>query len=183
MRLLLDTCVIYPTIMREMLLGASRVVGWTPLWSERILEEWAQAARKIGPKGEMQARAEIALLRAAWPTSEISWARSLEMQLWLPDINDRHVLAAAIAGSADLLITLNARDFPRVTLFEEGLDRLDPDALLLKAYNSYPDQVARVGNDILLDTRRLSGKDWEMRSLFKKARLPRFAKAMSTALS
>ncbi|MDG1936489.1 MAG: PIN domain-containing protein [Paracoccaceae bacterium] len=181
MKLLLDTCVIYPTVMRQMLLGASRVTGWTPLWSERILEEWARAARKIGPTGEMQARAEIALVRATWPKSEISWVPSLETRLWLPDVNDRHILAAAIAGSADLLITSNARDFPRATLFEEGLDRLDPDALLLKAYNSYPDQVSSVGNDILFEARRLSGKDWEIRDLFKKARLPRLAKVMATA--
>ena len=183
MKLLLDTCVIYPTVMREMLLGAFRVAGWSSLWSERILEEWARTARKIGPTGEMQARAEIALLRAAWPKSEISWLPSLEMRLWLPDVNDRHVLAAAIAGSADLLITSNARDFPRGILFEEGLDRLDPDALLLKAYNSYPDQIATVGNDILLEARRLSRKEWEIRDLFKKARLPRFAKVIATAPS
>jgi hypothetical protein len=98
-------------------------------------------------------------------------------------MNDRHVLAAAIAGSADLLITLNARDFPRATLCEEGLDRLDPDALLLKAYNMYPDQIASVGNGILLEARRLSGREWEMRDLFKKARLPRFAKAITTSPS
>jgi predicted nucleic acid-binding protein len=183
MKMLLDTCVIYPTVMREMLLGVSRVAGWQPLWSERILEEWARAARKIGPTGEMQARAEIALLKTAWPKSEISWVPSLETRLWLPDMNDRHVLAAAIAGSADLLITLNARDFPRATLCEEGLDRLDPDALLLKAYNMYPDQIASVGNGILLEARRLSGKEWEMRDLFKKARLPRFAKAITTSPS
>ena len=179
MKLLLDTCVIYPTVMREMLLGASRVVGWFPLWSKQILEEWARAARKIGATGEMQARAEIALLRAAWPKSEISWLPSLEARLWLPDVNDRHVLAAAIAGSADLLITLNARDFPRETLFEEGLDRLDPDALLLKAYNSHPGRVAKVANEIFLEVCRSSGKEWEICDLFKKARLPRFAKVIS----
>lgn len=183
MKLLLDTCVLYPTVMREMLLGAAKIAGWTPLWSERILEEWARAARKIGPTGETQARTEIALLRVAWPNSEVSWASSLEQRIWLPDVNDRHVLAAAISCSADLLITLNARDFPRATLFEEGLDRLDPDALLLKAYNSYPDQVTSVGKEILTEARRLSGKDWDMRDLYKKARLPRFAKLMKTPLS
>ncbi len=180
MKLLLDTCVIYPTVMREMLLGVSCVAGWTPMWSEQILEEWARAARKIGPTGEIQARAEIALLRAAWPKSEISYVPSLDARIWLPDANDRHVLAAAIAGLADLLITLNARDFPRSILFQEGLDRLDPDTLLIKAYNNYPVQVASVGNDILLKARRLSGKQWKIRNLFKKARLPKLAKALAS---
>ncbi|MEY8839658.1 PIN domain-containing protein, partial [Cribrihabitans sp. XS_ASV171] len=67
MKAVLDTCVIYPTVMREMLLGAARLGHFTPLWSARILEEWARAAVKLGPEGEAQARAEIALTRAAWP--------------------------------------------------------------------------------------------------------------------
>ena len=51
MRAVLDTCVIYPTVMREMLLGAARMGHFTPVWSARILEEWARAAGKLGPEG------------------------------------------------------------------------------------------------------------------------------------
>ncbi|MEN8935202.1 MAG: PIN domain-containing protein, partial [Planktotalea arctica] len=40
MKLLLDTCVLYPTVMREMLIGAARAGAFEPLWSARILEEW-----------------------------------------------------------------------------------------------------------------------------------------------
>ena len=64
MKLLIDTCVLFPTVMRHALLGACKIQGWTPLWSERILEEWAHSARKLGPEGEIQARGEIALLKA-----------------------------------------------------------------------------------------------------------------------
>ena len=62
MKLLLDTCVMYPTVMRSVLLCVARAGAFTPLWSARILEEWARAARKLGPEGEAQARAEIALV-------------------------------------------------------------------------------------------------------------------------
>ena len=33
--------------------------------------------------------------------------------LTLPDADDRHVLAAAIRGQADVIITQNLKDFPR----------------------------------------------------------------------
>lgn len=179
MKLLLDACVIYPTVMREMLLGVARAGGFTPLWSARILEEWARAARKIGPDGEAQARAEITMLGVAFPKAVIAPHPGLEARLWLPDANDIHVLAAAVAGNADGIITMNAKDFPRGILAEEGLSRNDPDVFLLGHWQADPARVADVGQAVLAQARRLSGEDWTMRALMKKARLPRLGKALS----
>ncbi|SDC22398.1 RSP_2648 family PIN domain-containing protein [Ruegeria marina] len=178
MRAVLDTCVIYPTVMREMLLGAARLGRFTPLWSARILEEWARAAVKLGPAGEAQARAEIALTRAAWPKSEVLPAPGVEARLWLPDAADVHVLATAVAGSADLIVTLNRADFPRHVLAEEGLDRIDPDAFLLQFFNDDPENMTAMAEKVLAEANRLSGETWTMRSLMKKARLPRLGKAL-----
>ncbi|HBS98734.1 MAG TPA: PIN domain-containing protein [Citreicella sp.] len=179
MKVLLDACVIYPTVMREMLLAVAARGAFTPLWSARILEEWARAARKLGPAGEAQARGEVALLRAAWPEAEIRAGAALEARLWLPDPADIHVLAAAIAGHADLIVTLNARDFPRGTLAEEGLSRADPDAFLHGIWQAQPGLVAEAGEEVLARARQISGEDWQMRALLKKAHLPRLAKALS----
>lgn len=178
-RLLLDTCVIYPTVMREILLGVAKTGAFQPMWSERILEEWARAARKIGPTGEAQARGEIALVRAAWPKAEVTWKPSLEDRLYLPDAADTHVLAAAIAGSADAIVTMNAKDFPRHILAEEGLERVDPDTLLRGEWERAPEVVAAVAEAVRQEAERLSGEAWDMRRLLKKARLPRLAKALS----
>ncbi|SPF80171.1 RSP_2648 family PIN domain-containing protein [Pseudoprimorskyibacter insulae] len=178
MKVLLDTCVMFPTVMREVLLGVARAGLYTPLWSARILEEWARAARKLGPEGEAQARGEIALLRAAWPKAEVMWKPSLEDRLWLPDVADRHVLAAAIAGSADVIVTMNASDFPRNILAEEGVSRADPDGFLIGFYEAQPEVVGAVCADVLATARRLSGEEWQMRALLKKARLPRLGKAL-----
>ncbi|WP_420325259.1 RSP_2648 family PIN domain-containing protein [Mameliella sp.] len=178
MKVLLDTCVLYPTVMREVLLGAARAGFYTPLWSERILEEWARAARKLGPDGEAQARAEIALVRAAWPKAEVTYPPSLEKRLWLPDANDTHVLAAGIAGHADVIVTMNASDFPRNVLAEEGLSRADPDGFLLGFHRAQPDVMAQVGEYVRAEAERLSGEAWTMRALMKKARLPRLGKAL-----
>ncbi|CUH66629.1 hypothetical protein TG4357_02529 [Thalassovita gelatinovora] len=179
MKVLLDTCVIYPTVMREVLLGVARAGGFTPLWSARILEEWARAARKLGPQGEPQARGEIAMLQANWPKAEVTWKPSLEDRLWLPDAADAHVLAAAIAGSADLILTLNAKDFPRHILAEEGLTRQDPDGFLHGIWQAHPDLVASVVDKVRAEAERLSGEPWQVRALMKKAKLPRLGKALS----
>ncbi|MEY3307771.1 MAG: hypothetical protein RLZZ413_1809, partial [Pseudomonadota bacterium] len=48
MKIVLDACVLYPTVLREILIGVARAGLYTPLWSDRILEEWARATRKLG---------------------------------------------------------------------------------------------------------------------------------------
>lgn len=179
MKVLLDACVLYPTVMREVLLAAAAAGLYRPLWSARILEEWARAARKLGPEGEAQARGEGAMIRAAWPGAEVVWPPSLEARLWLPDPADTHVLAAAIAGSADLIVTLNARDFPRNLLAEEGLERRDPDLFLLDLFHAAPEAVARAVEPVRLEAERLSGEAWDIRRLLKKAHLPRLGKALA----
>jgi predicted nucleic acid-binding protein len=180
-KVLLDTCVLFPTVMREVLLGVAGQGLFTPLWSARILEEWARAARKIGPDGEGIARSEIALIRAHWPKSEVIWPPSMENRLYLPDENDIHVLAAAIAGHADCIVTVNASDFPRGTLAEEGLARQAPDEFLYGIWLSHPQPVETTCQSVLETARRLSGEDWDMRRLLKKARLPRLGKALAKA--
>lgn len=179
MKVLIDTCVLYPTVMRDMVLGVARAGVFTPLWSDRILEEWARAARKLGPTGEAQARAEIALTEAAFPEACVALPEGLTARLWLPDENDVHVLAAAVSASADAIMTLNAKDFPRQTLAEEGLARVDPDGFLYLHWLETPDLVEQTARDVLAQARHLSGRDCEMRALLKKARLPRCAKALA----
>ncbi len=179
MKVLLDTCVIYPTVMRQMLLGVAARGVFTPLWSQRIIGEWVRAAEKLGPDGVAQARSEAAFLAVEWPEAELGYPPSLEARLWLPDPADIHVLAAAIAGSADVIVTLNVKDFPRNILAEEGISRADPDGFLHGIWQAHPDLVQEVADAVLADAIRLSGKGWQMRALLKKARLPRLAKAVA----
>ena len=70
MRVLIDACVLYPTVMREVILGAARLGLFEPRWSDRILEEWARATVKLGPEAEVFARGEIAMRGWATPPQE-----------------------------------------------------------------------------------------------------------------
>ncbi|WP_208349046.1 RSP_2648 family PIN domain-containing protein [Pseudaestuariivita rosea] len=178
MRALLDANVLYPTVMREVLLGVAAKGLYEPRWSARILEEWARAAARHDPAQEVIARGEIATLRANWLQAEIPAAPGLETRLWLPDAADVHVLAAAVTGSCDVIITMNAKDFPRHLLAEEGLRRLDPDQFLRGLWDDHPTAVKQVVEEVRQTAERLSGQDWPLRKLMKKARLPRLGKAL-----
>ena len=178
MRVLIDACVLYPTVMREVVLGVAEQGLFEPRWSPRILEEWARAARKIGPEGETIARGEIVGIQARFPRAEVKIPQGVEARLWLPDPNDIHVLAAAVGCSADAVMTLNAKDFPRSELADEGLERVDPDGFLISLAARHPDAVQSVSEAVLAEARRLSGEPWEMRKLLRKARLPRLGKLL-----
>jgi predicted nucleic acid-binding protein len=180
MRVLLDACILYPTVMREILLGVAKAGLFTPLWSARILEEWARAVAKNLPDQEVVARGEIALLRAGWPSSEFPQDQSLESQLHLPDPGDVHVLAAAITGKADILVTANLSDFPTRILSSHNILRRDPDGFLIDLCQDDPASVERVCEAVRIMAEAISGQQQDMRALLKKARLPRLGKALQS---
>lgn len=178
MRAVLDACVLYPTVLREVLLAVARAGLFTPLWSDRILEEWARATRKLGPGAEVQARGEIALVRAAFPRATLPPAPGVEARIVLPDDNDRHVLAVAIAAGADAIVTFNAADFPRHVLAEDQIARRDPDGFLWELWSAAPDTVARAVETVRAEAERLSGQPQPLTPLLKRAKLWRLAKAL-----
>lgn len=178
-RAVLDACVLYPTVQREMLLAVARAGLFAPVWSARLLEEWARAAARRGALEEAQARAEIAVTRAAFPGAEAAPPEGVAARLWLPDAADVHVLATAVAASADGIVTVNARDFPRGALAEEGLARWEPDGFLLALWLRAPAAVAAAAEAVRAEAERIDAAPSELRALLKKARLPRLAKALA----
>ena len=178
MRVMLDACVLYPTVMREMLLGCAKAGLYEPRWSARITEEWARAAGKLGPAEEVWARGEVATVNGIFPAAEVSYQADFERQFWLPDPADVHVLAAAVAGSCDGILTMNNKDFPKDILGDQALLRWDPDGFLLILLQTDPSIVGKVANGVLAEANRLSDRPWTIRALMKKARLPRLGKAL-----
>lgn len=182
MRVLIDACVLYPTVLREIVLGVAGQGLYTPLWSHRILGEWTHAAARLGPVGTDVALGEVAVLRAQWPEATVGAdavahaARAFDVSL--PDPDDAHVLAAAIAGGADMILTLNLRDFPRARLAPHGMHAEHPDSFLLGLYRQTPYPVARVLARVQVRTERISGQVQPLRALLKRASLPRLGKAL-----
>ena len=119
------------------------------------------------------------MIRAGWPKAEHPPKPGTERRLWLPDSADIHVLATAVESSADVIVTVNAKDFPRNILSEEGIDRRDPDTLLHGFWLTDPEGMTEAATHVLAEANRLSGDRWTLRALMKKARLPRLGKALT----
>lgn len=178
MKAVLDACVLYPSVLREILIGVAAKGVYMPLWSARILGEWQRAAARLGPEGAAIASGEIATLRATWPEAEILSNPELEQRLWLPDPADAHVLATAIAGGAALIVTLNLRDFPNRALAPEGVQAQSPDDFLMERWLLDAGAVESAVRAVHARTESLSGRDQPLRGILKRARLPRLGKAL-----
>ena len=103
---LYDASVLYPSLTRNLLvhLATSRLVA--ARWTEQIQDEWTRNLLQDRPDltPERLARTRR-LMDAAVPDARVDGYQELVESLSLPDLDDRHVLAAALTGQADVLVT------------------------------------------------------------------------------
>ena len=173
-RVFLDACALYPPLVRRVLVAAAERGLIAPLWSPRVLEEWARAAaRNHDLHAERAVRAEAALLDARWPGASV--AAEPDPATTLPDPDDAHVLASALAAGAELLATFNLRDFPAAKLCGLGVAPIHPDALLWELAGGAPEAVADAAGAALAAFPEALEREGGTRML-KRAGLPRLAR-------
>jgi hypothetical protein len=71
----------------------------------------------------------------------VSGYEHLIATLTLPDPDDRHVLAAAIHGGANVIVTANLGDFPVETLARYNMVAREPDAFIRDLLLAGPDSA------------------------------------------
>jgi predicted nucleic acid-binding protein len=132
----LDASVLYPAPLRDLLLELAVADLYRAKWSDAVHEEWIKAllrtrrdltrAQLQRTRGLMNAHARDALVTDFEQLIDI---------LDLPDPEDRHVLAAAIKGRADLIVTVNLKDFPADKLRRWGIEAQHPDEFLTHQFH------------------------------------------------
>lgn len=144
----LDACVLYPSILRDVLLRLGLTGLYQPKWTATIQDEWKRNLRTNRPDiAEDQLARTQTLMNKALPDVMVSGFELLISGITLPDSNDCHVVAAAIRCKAEVIVTMNLKDFPRNLMAEFEIEALHPDefimdlfdlnqALVLKAVNA-----------------------------------------------
>ena len=117
---LLDTNVIYPIISRDLLFWFAHYELYTPKWSSNIFDEWRDVMIRKGVL-EKEAIKRVNKANLAFPDACVQNYEGLIVHLSLPDVKDRHVLAAAIKTNANVIVTNNLKDFPAHYLDSFGL--------------------------------------------------------------
>lgn len=112
----LDTNVIFPLVIRDLLFWFAHYELYTPKWSSTIFKEWETVMLRKGITEE-EAKKRMYRANLAFPDALVHNYESLVAHLSMPDEDDCHVLAAAIKSNAHVIVTNNLKDFP-----EEYLD-------------------------------------------------------------
>ena len=143
-RALLDANVLYPAPLRDLLMQFAVDDLFAARWTADIHAEWIEALLRREPHRE-RARLErtAALMDEATRDALVTGHHALIPCLDLPDPDDRHVLAAAIVGRCDVVVTANTRDFPAPALAPYGIEAVHPDAFLARQIDRDPEAFLR----------------------------------------
>lgn len=137
---LFDACVLYPIAMCDALMSLSTTGLFAAKWTRRIEVEWMRALESSRPelKGKLSVRRDS--MREAvpdWEVPQLAWKSLVPTveAFGLPDPGDSHVIAAAVAGHADCIVTTNLKHFPHDVLDLYGIEAVDPDRFIMNQWD------------------------------------------------
>jgi len=137
---LLDSCVLYPYELRDLLLEAAHEQLYRVHWSPQILEDTVRNLLADARTTREKARRLCAAMKRVFPEALVEPPSGLADQLGC-DPGDRHVLAAAIAAKAEVIVTLNVRHFPAEVLAPLGIEAVTPDQFLCSLLDLAPNAI------------------------------------------
>jgi predicted nucleic acid-binding protein len=179
----LDTCVLYPFSLCDLLLRLADRELFDPYWSGRILEELARnlVERRLTPD---QAAHRIEQMCRTFPAAEVSALAVARLEPRMTnEQKDRHVLAAAVVANADAIVTFNLRDFAADACDPHRLEVLHPDQFLIDLHDLDP---AAVEDEITAQAaalRRPPVAPAELAGMLERAGVSRFAARLRRAIS
>lgn len=146
---ILDTCVLWPSLQRDFVLSLAVEGLYRPLWSSAILEELEEhEARKLVKRGSSPQQATAAAQHLVTSMSEafddacvVGW-EALDGTYRLPDPDDEHLVAAAVIGGAGAIVTHNLRDLP-ASLVPEHIQVRTPADFVAETVEISPEAALR----------------------------------------
>jgi predicted nucleic acid-binding protein len=127
----LDANVMHPAIVRGALLWFATARLFRPLWSEAVLQEWEDSLKRRFRDLSTDYFERQRGYMGTFEEASVAGYESLMPGLELPDAKDVHVLAAAIHGRADAIVTYNLKDFPVEIAAHHQIEVKHPDDFIV----------------------------------------------------
>lgn len=166
----LDTNILYPVYVRDILFWFAHYELFTPKWSQHIFDEWEATMRKKRFPEEKIQKA-ISMANSAFPDALVQNYEGLTETLKLPDSNDCHVLAAAIKTNANVIVTNNLKDFPNNYLSTFGLSAKSADDFITDIIDLNPDKAISAFRELVINRTNPDQDEFEILDIFRKSNL------------
>ena len=138
----LDANVLYPFSLRDILLRLAERELFDVYWSERILDEMVRNLVADGRGSQEQIENLAAQMRAIFPSAIVDGDVVADLEPAMRnDPKDRHVLAAAVASGAQVVVTQDLGDFPDDACAVHGIEAQHPDQFLTHLFHLLPEVV------------------------------------------
>lgn len=158
-----DACALVGVLKRNMLLTLAEEGFFRIRWSAEVLDEVERAVGEIhAAKGNANsaaiARDQRERMEKAFEEAPVTGYDALKgVCTGIPDMNDHHVVAAALKAQAATIVTDNLKDFPQGVLADLNIEAKSTDAF--------------IADTIELDLGRAVGAIRRMRECFKNPAL------------
>ena len=128
----LDANVLYSAAIRDICMEVALVKLYRAKWSADVHREWLESVLRNRPEiNRAKLERTRDLMDQFIPSAMVTGYEFLIESIQLDkDPDDRHVVAAAIVGRCDVIVTKNLADFPTDTLIRYGLEAQGPDDFL-----------------------------------------------------
>ena len=170
----LDTCVLYPVTLADLILRIAEAGVFRPHWSADILDELTRNLADIPGVGPESAARRVDAMVAAFPDASVTGYESLVDGMSCHE-KDRHVLAAAVHSDCQVIVTFNLKDFPPESLDTHRLEVVSPDDFLLDQVDLYPRAVTTCLRQQCTDSLRPKLTPLSLLSALERCGVPRFA--------
>ncbi|WP_233573870.1 PIN domain-containing protein [Amycolatopsis panacis] len=137
---LLDANVLLPLNTADLLLRLAALDTFQPLWSAGILDEVQRNLVESIGKTPARAQRRIGQMRAAFPDAMVTGYEPLTRAMTNNE-KDRHVLAAAVRGHAQTIVSDDVVGFPPESRAPYDIETVTADGFLLDQLELYPDRV------------------------------------------
>ena len=163
----LDTNIIYPLWIRDLMFWFAHHDLYTPKWSKHIFDEWIEVM-KSKEISEKDRNKRISIVSEAFPDALVENYEPLIDTLTLPDNKDRHVLAAAIKTNANLIVTNNLKDFPADYLASFGLSAKNADDFLSDIIDLNHETSVKAFRDLVINKKKPPYDEYEVLDILRK---------------
>lgn len=138
-----------PRFLRAALLALadSNAALFTPVWSTALLDRLALDLLEGGAVSELVARQMISQMRAGWPDSETlpdPGVIAELSQVFRSSTQEAELLATAVAGGADTLVTWNPGDFSDPVCARCNVFSRSPDRFVRGLFRGDPDRIIQL---------------------------------------